>query len=123
MQGIEFRSITVRAYKGKQGPCLERNQAVIYKGPGKEFLDDDGHRFRRGVREAVCDKTYQLIKAGHYGDGFELIEPRIEVPFGEAKAYAVCKQAVRDPRATKGADYAATTEAAACCSETNGTCC
>ncbi len=25
--GIEFRSITVVAYKGKQGPCLERNQA------------------------------------------------------------------------------------------------
>jgi len=123
VQGIEFRSITVRAYKGKQGPCLERNQAVIYKGPGKEFLDDDGHRFRRGVREAVCDKTFQLIKAGHYGPGFELIEPRVNVPPGEAKAYSVCKQAVRDPRATKGADYTATTEAAACCSDANGTCC
>ncbi len=123
VQGIEFRSITVRAYKGKHGPCLERNQAVIYKGPGKEFLDDDGHRFRRGVREAVCDKTYQLIKAGHYGAGFELIEPLVAVPAGEAKAYAACKQAVRDPRATKGADYAATTEAAACCTDANQTCC
>jgi SAM-dependent methyltransferase len=33
VQGIEFRSITVLAHKGKQGPCLERNQAVIYRGP------------------------------------------------------------------------------------------
>src|SRR5437660_1542566 len=27
VRGIEFRSVTVVAYKGKQGPCLERNQA------------------------------------------------------------------------------------------------
>ncbi len=126
--GIEFRSITVRAYKGKQGPCLERRQAVIYKGPGKAFTDDDGHTFRRGVREAICDKTFQLIKGGHYGEAFELIEPLTPVPLGEAKTYATCKQAVRDPRETKGADYAATTEAAACCASEDGpkdgsTCC
>ncbi len=115
VRGIEFRSVTVRAYKGKQGPCLERRQAVIYKGPGKEFVDDDGHRFRRGVREAICEKTFQLIKAGHYGNAFEPIEPRVEVPLDEAKVYATCGQRVRDPRETKGADYAATTEASACC--------
>lgn len=120
VQGIEFRSITVRAYKGKQGPCLERLQAVIYKGPGKEFLDDDGHRFRRGVREAVCEKTFQLIKAGHYGPGFELIEPRVAVPVTAAKSYASCGQRVRDPRETKGLDYVATTEAAACCVPSEG---
>ncbi|MFA6963086.1 MAG: methyltransferase domain-containing protein [Opitutaceae bacterium] len=120
VQGIEFRSITVRAYKGKQGPCLERLQAVIYKGPGKEFLDDDGHRFRRGVREAICEKTFQLIKAGHYGAGFELIEPRVEVPVADAKSYASCGQRVRDPRETKGLDYTATTEAAACCAPVAG---
>lgn len=115
VQGIEFRSITVRAYKGKQGPCRERLQAVIYKGPGKELLDDDGHRFRRGVREAVCEKTFQLIKAGHYGPGFELIEPRVAVPVSVAKSYASCGQRVRDPRETKGLDYNTTTDAASCC--------
>ena len=35
IDGIEFRSLTIRAYKGKQGECLERNQAVVYKGPWK----------------------------------------------------------------------------------------
>ncbi|HEX9724154.1 MAG TPA: methyltransferase domain-containing protein, partial [Vicinamibacteria bacterium] len=30
VEGIEFRALTVRAFKGKEGPCLERNQAVIY---------------------------------------------------------------------------------------------
>jgi len=127
VHGIEFRSITVRAYKGKQGSCLERHQAVIYKGPGKELLDDDGHRFRRGIREAICEKTFQLIKAGHYGDAFELIEPRVPVPPAEAKSYTTCNQAVRDPRVTKGADYTATTKATACCAPTGNsdatTCC
>jgi SAM-dependent methyltransferase len=56
--GVEFRSLTVEAFKGKEGACLERNQAVIYRGPFKEVLDDDGHRLRRGVRAAVCDKTF-----------------------------------------------------------------
>lgn len=35
VEGIEFRSVTVEAFKGKQGPCFERNQAVIYRGPFK----------------------------------------------------------------------------------------
>src|SRR5881398_751517 len=33
VEGIEFRSVTVEAFKGKQGQCFERNQAVIYRGP------------------------------------------------------------------------------------------
>jgi SAM-dependent methyltransferase len=60
VEGIEFRSITVLAYKGKQGPCLERNQAVIYRGPFKRVEDDDGHAYFRGARMAVCDKTFAL---------------------------------------------------------------
>ena len=44
VEGIEFRSLTLEAFKGKQGPCFERNQAVVYKGPFKEVLDDDNHR-------------------------------------------------------------------------------
>src|SRR6266513_6048380 len=41
VQGIEFRSVAIAAFKGKQGACFERNQAVIYRGPFKEVLDDD----------------------------------------------------------------------------------
>ena len=53
VEGIEFRSLTVRAWKGKEGPCLERNQAVVYNGPWKAVIDDDGHRLNRGQRMAV----------------------------------------------------------------------
>src|SRR6185436_18848221 len=54
VDGIEFRSLTVEAFKGKAGPCIERLQVVVYKGPFREVLDDDGHRLRRGERYAVC---------------------------------------------------------------------
>ena len=70
VQGIEFRSVTVEAFKGKQGQCFERNQAVIYRGPFKEVLDDDNHRMARGERYAVCDKTYNLYKKAPYRDFF-----------------------------------------------------
>ena len=43
VEGIEFRSATITAYKGKEGPCIERNQAVIYRGPWKQVVDDDDH--------------------------------------------------------------------------------
>ena len=58
IEGIEFRSVTVRAHKGRAGPCLERNQAVIYRGPWSRVQDDDGHTLVRGQRMAVCDKTF-----------------------------------------------------------------
>src|SRR5947208_10831428 len=32
VQGIQFRSVTIQAFKGKQGECYERNQAGIYRG-------------------------------------------------------------------------------------------
>ena len=44
VEGIEFRAMTVSAYKGKAGPCWERLQAVIYKGPWSAVEDDDHHR-------------------------------------------------------------------------------
>jgi len=114
VQGIEFRSVTVRAFKGKQGPCLERNQAVVYQGPFKSVLDDDGHRFDRGVRTAVCDKTFGLLQAAPYAGQFAVIEPLEPVPLEEASPFQCAKAARRHPKVTKGQDYQATTEAVDC---------
>ncbi|MEM6551627.1 MAG: methyltransferase domain-containing protein [Planctomycetota bacterium] len=120
IDGIEFRSMTVRAYKGKQGPCVERKQAVMYKGPWSRAHDDDGHVFRRGVRVAVCDKTFKLLTDpnGPYAGQFEGIEPLEELPLEGAAAFDCKRSAKRHPKETKGADYDATTEAVeACCGE------
>lgn len=110
IDGIEFRSVTVRAHKGKQGPCLERNQAVIYRGPWRSVTDDDGHTYFRGQRMAVCDKTYRLMTnpKGPYGEDMLSINSREEVPLGDAKPFDCSRSGFRHPRETKGVAYTAT---------------
>ena len=115
VDGIEFRSVTVEAFKGKEGPCIERNQAVIYKGPFKEVLDDDGHRLLRGQRHAVCDKTFRLYRQEPYRGQFEIVEPRVEIPVEEAGPFDCSRTPLRRPKETKGEEYDATTEAQPCC--------
>ncbi len=122
VEGIEFRSMTIRAYKGKQGPCVERNQAVIYRGPFKEVLDDDGHRMVRGVRYAVCDKTYNLYKKEPYAGSFDFIDPHHNIPAEQAAAFDCARTSRRHPRETKGQNYHATTAANRQCCD-GGSCC
>lgn len=121
--GIEFRSVSVQAFKGKQGPCFERNQAVIYLGPFKEILDDDGHRMERGKRYAVCDKTYQLYKKAPYHEHFAFVDPLDEIPSADSKPFDCAGTRLRHPKETKGQTYNATTEAAQCCDGGDGGCC
>ncbi len=122
VEGVEFRSVTVLAHKGKQGPCLERNQAVMYRGPFQKVEDDDGHVFYRGERMAVCDKTYHLLQREPYTGVFEPIEPRETIPLDDAAAFDCRRSARRDPRETKGLDYNATTEADSPCCGADGCC-
>ncbi len=121
VEGIEFRSVTIEAFKGKQGPCFERNQAVIYKGPFKEVLDDDNHRMERGGRYAVCDKTYNLYRKAPYAEYFEFIEPLTPIALAAAKPFDCSHTALRHPKETKGQEYNANIAATACC--TDGGCC
>lgn len=118
VEGIEFRSVTVAAYKGKQGECWEHKQAVIYKGPFRQVIDDDGHILRRGMRVAVCEKTFNLYSKAPYRDSFVLVPPLVPVSKEEAKPFPCANgMLLRNARETKGEDYSLTTEAAAdCCS-------
>jgi arsenite methyltransferase len=122
VQGIEFRSVTIQAFKGKQGKCFERNQAVIYRGPFKEVLDDDNHRMERGKRYAVCDKTYNLYKKTPYREFFEFVDPIVDIPLAEAKPFDCSRTAIRHPKETKGHEYNATTQPNNQCCD-GGSCC
>ena len=120
VRGIEFRSATVTARKGKQGPCWERNQAVIYKGPWKRVEDDDGHVLLRGERMAVCDKTYNILTSAPYAAETIGVPPLKDVPPSRAKAFDCGQSALRHPAETKGKRYKKT--AAAVCGP-DGSCC
>jgi arsenite methyltransferase len=112
VEGIEFRSMTVAAYKGKEGPCLDRKQAVVYRGPFRQVEDDDGHVIRRGVRTAVCEKTFGIYSREPYQSHFDLVPPRIPVPGEEARPFPCAAGSLRrDPKETKGEECRLTTEA------------
>lgn len=121
VEGIEFRSVTVQAFKGKQGACYERNQAVVYRGPFKSVEDDDGHRYERGVRTAVCDKTFQLLQTGPYAGQFAALEPVDAVASDPAQRYGRKGNTRRHPKETKGQDYDVTIEGSKCTD--GGQCC
>ncbi|MEM6794776.1 MAG: methyltransferase domain-containing protein [Acidobacteriota bacterium] len=114
VEGIEFRSLTVQAFKGKEGACYERRQAVVYRGPFKEVLDDDGHRMLRGERYAVCDKSFNIYRREPYRSHFDFVEPKEEIPLAEAELFDCTRTELRHPRETKGQDYDATIEASEC---------
>lgn len=101
VEGFEYRSATYLAYKGKQGECLEKNQALIYKGPWRNVQDDDGHVFRRGERSAVCEKTFNLLQQEPYADMFVPIEPAIAVEERIMWPASDCGVRKRDPQETK----------------------
>jgi len=107
VDGIEFRSVTVEAFKGKEGPGLERNQAVIYRGPWRSVTDDDGHTLYRGRRMAVSDKTFGIYAREPYAGEIIALPPREGVADDAAAAFDRSRDAVRSPRETKGADYRA----------------
>lgn len=101
VEGIEYRSATYLAYKGKQGPCHEKNQALIYKGPWRNVQDDDGHVFRRGERSAVCEKTYNLLQKEPYADQFYAINPAVEITETIEFSTPDCGVRKRDPQESK----------------------
>jgi arsenite methyltransferase len=122
IRGIEFRSVTVVAHKGKQGPCIEQNQAVVYRGPFRRVEDDDGHTYGRGERMAVCDKTYRLLQLAPYSQHFIPIEPYDTSEVEHAAAFDCRRAKRRDPRESKGLEFDLTTSPiGSCCEE--GDCC
>jgi SAM-dependent methyltransferase len=122
VDGIEFRAVTVTAYKGKEGPCIERNQAVIYRGPWKQVTDDDGHTLERGARIAVCEKTFDLYSKPPYQDQFILLPPRAEVPLEQAGVFDCSREHKRDPRETKGLEYKVTKLSGGVCGPDSNCC-
>jgi len=122
VEGIEFRSMTVTAWKGKEGPCRDHGEAVIYRGPWKSVEDDDGHVLRRGVRTAVCRKTFELYSRPPYAACCEPKPPRTAVSDTEAVDFDCAAGTLRAPQTSKRAAVPASSAAPGANSDA-GSCC
>ncbi len=101
LRGIEFRSMTVVAWKAAQGAHMDHNEAVVYKGPWKEVSDDHGRTLRRGERTAVSRLTYERLGAEPYAEHIQRVPPLREVPVEEAEPFGCCHAKLRTPAETK----------------------
>lgn len=99
---VEMRNFLIKAYKGKQGICLEKGHAVFYRGPWKEVIDDDGHKLVRGQRMAVCEKTFNVLTSQPYEQEVIGLEPYHMIAEAEATLFDCNQRPVRHPRVTKG---------------------
>jgi arsenite methyltransferase len=122
VEGIEFRSVTVVAYKGKQGECRDHGQAVLFTGPWKAVLDDDEHVYERGVPTAVCAKTFEILSGAPYAGQFELLEPAQAVDPASAPLFACAPPVsltptgvVASPRRTTSGMTSSAASDGACC--------
>ena len=122
VEGIEFFSVTVQAFKAKEEPNLERNQAAIYLGPFKKVLDDEGNWFERGHRHAVSGKNFQLYQKAPYQNQFALISPKTEVPQESARSFEFKPGQLRPLHETKGKDFKISTAASQCCDPSSDCC-
>lgn len=122
VKGIEFRSMTIEAYKPTSDVCLEKNQAVIYKGPWKSVTDDDGHTMERGKRYAVCSKTFDLLQKDSYNSSLEYLSPKVPISDQEAQEFDCSTRLYRDPKITKGLDFMEAINDEDCCAPSSNCC-
>jgi hypothetical protein len=95
---------------------------VIYRGPWKKVVDDDGHTLERGARMAVCDKTLKLYSQPPYAGQFVLVPPRQTVALESAEVFDCARDHKRHPRETKGLDYKVTKISGSTCGSDSNCC-
>ncbi|ELS00040.1 methyltransferase domain-containing protein [Gloeocapsa sp. PCC 73106] len=61
IEGIEFRSLTIRAFKAESATDLNSQSTIIYRGPWQQVQTDDGQILPRGEVVTVSNSTYQML--------------------------------------------------------------
>jgi len=76
IEGFNFYSVTVQGFKfEKTQGCTYLGQYVIYRGPHKAVLDEEGHLFPRNVAISVCTDTASKLSKPPYAGWFTIVEP------------------------------------------------
>ena len=86
VEGYPFYSVTVRGYKyEKRAGCVYQGHRAVYLGPGKAFLDEEGHLFLRNEPIEICTDSVAKLSRAPYDTTFAVLEP------GEVRVgYACC---------------------------------
>jgi ubiquinone/menaquinone biosynthesis C-methylase UbiE len=79
LAGIEFRSLTIEAFRPIAAPDRNNGQAVIYRGPWKSVTDDEGRTLERGVRTPVNQQAFETYMRPPYADAMIGVPARGEV--------------------------------------------
>ncbi len=122
ISGIEVRAIVIKAYKGKDGLCLDQGHAVVYQGPWSAVEDDDDHRYVRGVRTAVCAKTYDLLRREPYQGCFVGLPPPDLILLKDAPLFDCNTPLIRDVGITRGERTVVDTSLSDKCDDSKGCC-
>ncbi len=86
VEGYPFHSLTVQGFKfQKTDGCIFRGHRAVYLGPGKAFVDEEGHLFPRNEPYEICTDTIAKLRQPPYNGMFAILEPG-----EEASSYACC---------------------------------
>lgn len=83
VEGIEFRSATVVAYKGEDREPSDEDEPVamvVYRGPFARIQDERGHVFERGEATPVTLTTLQTLQREPFQRLFEFGEHEQDLP-------------------------------------------
>jgi len=76
VEGYPFFSVTVQGFKyEKTAGCVFQGHRAVYLGPGKLFVDEEGHQFPRNEPCAVCTDTVAKLSRTPYRGMFAILEP------------------------------------------------
>ena len=72
---LEFRSVTVAAWKPDEASRSGAEQTVVYRGPFREVVDDEGRVLLRGVPTAVDGRALRTYASEPYRAHVALVSP------------------------------------------------
>ena len=115
--------MTILAFKPFGDVCLEKKQAVIYRGPFAQVTDDDGHIYPRGIPMAVCQKTFRMLSEQGLREHFHHLEPATPIDDEDAEPFDCSSDRRREVRELKGAKMELPMADSDSCCGGNGTGC
>ena len=76
VEGYSFYSVTVEGYKyEKTNGSTDDGHRAVYLGPGKAFVDEEGHMFSRNEPLEICTDTAAKFRQPPYDQMFAVLEP------------------------------------------------